>query len=69
MKVMVRNQLIDMIYQSKSGDVTKRRVKVLKVTDQSFSAYCFTKQARRTFLIDHVLTILPLIRRERDIIC
>ncbi len=67
-KVMVRNQLIDMIYIAKSGEVTKRRIKVLKIEDQSFTAYCFTKQARRSFLIDNVLSILPVIRKERDII-
>ncbi|CAM5218040.1 Transcriptional regulator OS=Ureibacillus acetophenoni OX=614649 GN=SAMN05877842_102394 PE=4 SV=1 [Ureibacillus acetophenoni] len=66
MKVMIRNQLVDMIYEAKSGEITKRRVKVLNVTDQTFSAYCFTKQARRSFRIDHVLSLLPVIRRERE---
>lgn len=66
MKVMSRNQLVDMIYEAKSGVITKRRVKLLNITDETFTAYCFTKQARRSFRIDHVLSIFPVIQRERE---
>lgn len=59
LKVLERKQLIDMMYISKSGDITKRRIKVTKVENDTFKAYCFTKHAIRTFSIDNVLVLLP----------
>jgi len=67
-KAMLRNQLVDMMYVSKSGEISKRRIKVTKVLDNSFTAYCFTKQAKRTFLIDNVLALQPVIRKKREVI-
>jgi len=68
LKVMQRNQPVDMMYIAKNGEVSKRRIKVLKMTDDSFSAYCFLKHAKRTFLIENVLALSPVIRKEREII-
>ncbi|MFJ8262640.1 transcriptional regulator [Rummeliibacillus sp. NPDC094406] len=68
MKAMNRNQLVNIMYMSKTGEVTKRRVKIMKITDDTFKAYCFLKQAQRTFKIDRVLAIVPVIRRESEII-
>jgi len=68
MKFMLRNQLVDMIYLAKSGEVTKRRIKIIHVNEQSFTAYCFMKQSQRTFLIDNILSLYPVFRKERDII-
>ncbi len=48
---MKRNQLVNMMYMSKSGEITRRRVKLVKITGDSFQAYCFTKRAKRTFTI------------------
>ena len=68
LKVMQRNQLVDMVYVSKSGEISKRRIKVTKVLDSSFAAFCFNKQAKRTFLIDNILALVPVIRKEREVI-
>lgn len=68
LKVMQRNQPVDMMYIAKNGEVSKRRIKVLKMTDDSFSAFCFLKHAKRTFLIDNVLALSPVIRKEREVI-
>lgn len=68
LKVMERNQLIDLMYIAKSGEVTKRRIKVMNVTDESFSAYCFLKHNMRTFMIQSILALLPVIRKEREVI-
>lgn len=68
LKVLQRNQLVDMMYIAKSGEISKRRIKVLKITDDSFSAFCFLKQAKRNFIIDNVLAIIPVIRKEREVI-
>ncbi|MBD8026403.1 transcriptional regulator [Ureibacillus sp. Re31] len=68
LKVMQRNQLVDMMYIAKNGEITKRRIKVIKVSEDKFNAYCFLKHANRLFCIDNVLALLPVIRKEREVI-
>ena len=68
LKVMQRNQVVEMMYIAKSGKVSKRRVKILKITEDSFSAYCFLKHAKRTFKIDNVLALAPVISKVREVI-
>lgn len=67
-KAMQRNQSVHMIYVSKCGEITKRQVKIIKVVNDCFSAYCFTRQAKRTFIISNVLAIIPVITQERDVV-
>ena len=67
-KAMQRNQIVNMMYVSKSGEITKRQVKVIKVIGDSFQAYCFTRQAKRTFTINNVLAVVPVIRSERTVV-
>ncbi|MGE7947442.1 hypothetical protein [Lysinibacillus sp. NPDC093688] len=38
-KAMQRNQFLNMMYLAKSGEVTKRRIKIIKVFGDSFQAY------------------------------
>ncbi|MGF9979536.1 transcriptional regulator [Viridibacillus arvi] len=68
LKAMQRNQLVDLMYISRSGEVSKRRVKIIKMTADLFQAYCFVKYAKRTFIIDNVLAVVPVIQREREVI-
>jgi len=67
-KAMNRNQLVTIMYMSKTGEITKRRVKIMSITTNTFKAYCFVKQSQRTFKIDHVLAIVPVFRRESEMI-
>lgn len=67
-KAMQRNQLVNMMYVSKNGSVTKRRVKVIKIVGDSFQAFCFMRQTKRTFLIRNILAVTPVIRKERDVV-
>lgn len=67
-KYFSRNQIIEMMYVSKTGEVSKRRVKVIKIQGDSFQAYCFKRNAKRTFLIDNVLAIVPVIQKERTVV-
>lgn len=67
-KAMQYHQLVELMYISKSGEITKRRVKVIKVVGDKFQAFCFMKHAKRTFIIDNVLAVLPVTRREREVI-
>jgi len=62
------NQSLDMMYMAKSGIVTKRRIQVLQVDDGSFRAYCFLRKSKRTFRIDNVLALVPVIQKESMVI-
>lgn len=65
LKLFEGNQLVDMIYVAKSNEVSKRRIKITKVNSDTFCAYCFLKQAKRTFTIDNVLALAPVTGKER----
>ena len=65
-KYMQRQDNVEMIYLARNGNITKRRVKVIKACEDTFQAYCFTKQAKRTFYFDHVLAVVPVSRKERE---
>ncbi|MGE7771121.1 transcriptional regulator [Viridibacillus arvi] len=67
-KAMQRNQIIDLMYMSKGGEITKRRVKIIKMTDEICQAYCFVKHAKRTFIIENVLATSPVIRKENEVV-
>lgn len=66
-KAMQRNQIMNMMYLAKSGEVSKRRIKIIKVVGDSFQAYCFNRQAKRTFMIDSVLAVVPIVHKERSV--
>jgi len=67
-KAMQRDQIVNMMYIAKDGSITKRVVKVIKIVGDSFQAYCFTRQAKRTFMIDSVLAVVPIIHKERSVV-
>lgn len=60
--------LLDMMYLAKDGSISKRRIKVLQVGDVSFRAYCYMRQSKRTFTIDNVLALVPVVGKERDVV-
>jgi len=67
-KAMQRYQFLNMMYMAKDGKVSKRRIKIIKIVGDSFQAYCFTKQAKRTFMIDSVLAVVPVFHKEREVV-
>jgi hypothetical protein len=68
MKAMQYDQIVDVMYMAKNSEVTKRRIKVLKIYGESFQAFCFLRKTKRTFLIGNVLALTPLVIKERSII-
>jgi len=68
LKAMQRNQIVNMMYVSRRGEITQRRIKLVKIIGDSFQAYCFTRQAKRTFTFDNVLAVVPVLERERNVI-
>ncbi len=67
MKSIERNDLLDMMYMAKDGSISKRRIQVIQVGEGSFRAYCFLRKSKRTFTIDNVLAIVPVIQKERSV--
>jgi predicted DNA-binding transcriptional regulator YafY len=68
LKSMQHSQIAEMIYLNNKGEISKRRVKVLSVSTDSFQAYCFLRGTKRTFKIENVLAFVPVVNRERDVI-
>ncbi|MEK4403415.1 transcriptional regulator [Sporosarcina sp. FSL K6-6792] len=62
------NESLDMIYLAKDGSISKRRISVLQVGEASFRAFCFLRKSKRTFTIDNVLALVPVITKERAVI-
>lgn len=67
-KAMKYHQLIEVVYMDQSGNVTKRRIKVLKLNGDKMWVWDVAKQAKRTFLLDHVLACQPVFTREREVV-
>ncbi|AVK85973.1 transcriptional regulator [Lysinibacillus sp. B2A1] len=68
-KSMQHNQIVSMMYIAQDGKISKRRIKIIKIVGDSFQAYCFSRKAKRTFIISNVLAVVPVINKEREIIC
>lgn len=68
LKSMQLNQIIEMIYMNENGEISKRRVKVLTVEGNTFKAYCFLRNTKRTFKIENVLAFVPIIHKEREVV-
>ncbi|MEK5215333.1 transcriptional regulator [Psychrobacillus sp. FSL H8-0487] len=68
MKCMERNQLVELMYLDSKGNISQRRVKVLKIQGDIFQGFCFNRNAKRTFIINNVLACVPIIHKEREVV-
>jgi predicted DNA-binding transcriptional regulator YafY len=48
-------QVMECIYLSKLNDFTKRRLKIIKISEQTLVAYCFLRKEIRSFTFDQIL--------------
>jgi len=62
------NHVLDMIYMAKDGTISKRSIKILQVGDVSFRAYCYLRKSNRTFKVDNILALVPVISKELIVI-
>lgn len=62
------NESLDMMYMAADGSISKRRINVLQVGEVSFRAYCFLRKSKRTFTIDNILALVPVVHKERMVI-
>lgn len=67
-KFMERNQLVELMYMDSKGNISQRRVKVLKVKGDAFQVFCFKRNAKRTFIVNNVLAFVPIIHKEREVV-
>ncbi len=51
------DQLVDIIYLDRSGQITQRRIKLHSVTEDQVKAYCFARRSIRSFSISNILAI------------
>ncbi|MDX1701343.1 MAG: hypothetical protein R3250_12040 [Melioribacteraceae bacterium] len=68
LKSMQRGQIVNVMYMAMNGEVTMRRLKVIKIHGESFQAYCFLRNTKRTFKVDNVLALIPVTRKESAVI-
>ncbi len=58
-------EVLEMIYQNNKGEFSQRRIQVIKMSEDSFSAYCFTRKQQRTFKISNILSVGPVRKVRR----
>nr|WP_235754014.1 transcriptional regulator [Psychrobacillus sp. INOP01] len=68
MKCMKRNQMVELMYMDSKGNISQRRVKVLRIQGDTFQGFCFKRNAKRTFIIENVLAFVPIIHKERAVV-
>lgn len=65
LKVMQHNQILDIVYMAKDQTITRRRIKLIKIVGEQVQAYCFTRNAKRNFIIENILAAHPVNRKTR----
>lgn len=68
LKSVKLDQISEMIYMNNNGEISKRRVKVLSLEGNTFKAFCFLRNTKRTFKVNNVLAFVPFIQKEREVI-
>ncbi|WP_338657092.1 hypothetical protein V6B14_23025 (plasmid) [Sporosarcina psychrophila] len=48
-------------YVVKDDPISKRRIKVEQVGEDSFRDYCYLRRSNRTFKINYILALVPII--------
>jgi predicted DNA-binding transcriptional regulator YafY len=53
---------VDIIYQSKAGKLTQRRIQVWSVRGNIVKAFCLEQQGPRIFRLENILACQPVVR-------
>ncbi|PIC72003.1 transcriptional regulator [Sporosarcina sp. P16b] len=67
-KALRYGDMLEVMYEAKDGSISKRKIRVLNIHGKTFTAYCFLRNSKRTFLIDHVLAVVPVSVKEKVLI-
>ena len=68
LKSVEYNESLEMMYLAADGQISKRRINILQVGEVSFRAYCFLRKSKRTFKINNVLALVPVVHKESMVI-
>lgn len=63
-EIMKYSDDLEMIYMTNDGMISQRHIKVLKVNGDIIQAYCYLREANRTFKIENILALVPASIRE-----
>ncbi|MEK4385717.1 transcriptional regulator [Solibacillus sp. FSL W7-1464] len=66
-KAMKHNQILDIVYIAKDQSITKRRIKLIKISGNHVQAYCFSRHAKRNFIVDNILAVHPVNKKARGL--
>ena len=66
-KAMQQNQILDIMYIAKDQSITKRRIKLIKISGEHVQAYCFSRHAKRNFIVDNILAVHPVNKKVRGL--
>lgn len=66
-KALQHNKILDIMYIAKDQSITKRRIKLLKISGNYVQAYCFSRHAKRNFIVDNILAVHPVNREARGL--
>jgi len=64
-RAVMNGEVLEMIYLNTKGEFSQRRIQVIKMSEESFSAYCFTRKQQRTFKLANVLSVGPVRKVRR----
>jgi predicted DNA-binding transcriptional regulator YafY len=64
-RAALNSETLEMIYQNNKGVISHRVIKIIKLNDETFCAYCFTRKKQRTFKLTNVLSIGPVRKIKR----
>lgn len=67
-KAIKFQQVLEVVYMDKAGKLSKRRIKVLNLHGEKMWVWDYSRRAKRTFIVDHVLACQPVLQREREIV-
>ena len=63
----MQHQILDIVYIAKDQSITKRRIKIIKMSGDHVQAYCFSRHAKRNFIIDNILAVHPVNKKVRGL--
>lgn len=66
-KALQHNQILDIVYFAKDKSITKRRIKLIKISGEHVQAYCFFRHAKRNFIVDNILAVHPVNKKARGL--
>lgn len=61
-------ELLDMMYLSIGGEISKQSIQVILVGDVSFKSHCHLRKSKRTVTTDNALVLVPVHKRESMVI-